>query len=286
MRRDQAQTNSSGERRTERVMLKIPIRVLCFGRGTDEFSEDTYTTMVNKHGALIALKHRVAPGTTLRIINLENLREADFRAVGEARAENEEVFQWGVDCLDIDRVLWDIDFPPALESKSEKAGALLECLGCRKQALLILSLTEIEMLESTGRLEKLCEQCGELSIWQYADVVRRAREIPSSEPASSPPQPTKWDGKTERRLHKRIALKLPAMVRNHKGDQETAKTEDISKGGLGICLSMALSVGEVVTVICPYTVGSQDPRQEAEVRRRLTLLTGQKWFYGLRYAPR
>src|SRR6266581_4762144 len=95
--------------------------------------------------------------------------------------------------------------------------------------------------------------------------------------------PAKWDGKTERRLQKRVALKLPALVRNHKGVQEIGRTEDISKGGLGLCLGMELGLGEQVTVVCPYSANGQTIEQKAEVRRRMVLYVGKKSFYGLRY---
>lgn len=144
-------------------MLEIPIRVLCFGGSTGDFTEDTHTVFVNRDGALIVLKHRVAPDETLRIINLETLREADFRVVGSARLERGEDTGWGVECLDKQRTLWDIDFPPPLCTGSEKAGALVDCQAYKKQAFRVLTLTEVDVLDSVGRLEQLCDACGELS---------------------------------------------------------------------------------------------------------------------------
>jgi PilZ domain-containing protein len=284
MPENQLQKAEASQRRTERVMLRIPIRVLCFGGSAGDFSEDTYTLVVNRDGALIALKHRLAPGDTVRIINLENLREADFRVVGTTRAEGGDVCGWGVECLDKERTLWDIDFPAPSDFQSEDAGALLECQGCRKQALLVLSMMEVEMLESAGKLERLCNPCGELSSWVYADLERHPKKLPPQAGARAAPEPSaKWDGKTERRLQKRVALKLPALVRNHKGVEEIGKTENISKGGLGLCLGMELGLDERVTVMCPYSADGQTIEQKAEVRRRVVLYAGKKWFYGLRY---
>jgi len=284
MPENQLQKAEAAQRRTERVMLRIPIRVLCFGGRAGDFSEDTYTLVVNRDGALIALKHRPAPGDTVRIINLENLREADFRVVGMTRTEGGEVSEWGVECGDNERTLWDIDFPEPMDSQSKNAGALLECQGCRKQAFVVLSLTEVEMLESAGKLERLCNECGELSSWGYADVERHPKKVsPGTEARAAPEPPAKWDRKTERRFQKRVALKLPALVRNHKGVQEIGKTEDISKGGLGLCLGMELGLGERVTVVCPYSADGQTIEQKAEVRRRVVLFAGKKSFYGLRY---
>jgi hypothetical protein len=63
------------------------------------------------------------------------------------------------------------------------------------------------------------------------------------------------------------------------------KSENISKGGLGVCLAMDLAVGELVSVVCPYTAGGEHLWQKAEVRRCETLYAGQTCFYGLRYLP-
>jgi PilZ domain len=270
-------------RTTERLLLEIPIRVLCFGGSLGDFSEDTRTIFINRDGALIVLKHPVAPDETVRIINLENLREADFRMVGSARLELGEVTQWGVECLDKQRTLWDIDFPPPLGAGSEKAGALLECQGCKKQALRVLTLTEVDVLDAVGKLEQLCDSCGELASWEYADMTRRSKEVPGSGETSLAQPPVKWDGKKERRLHKRVALKLPVLVRTDKGQRELGKTEDVSKGGFAMILGMMLSVGDLVTAVCPYTEGGHNIEQKSEVRRRVILYAGEKWLYGFRY---
>ena len=87
----------------------------------------------------------------------------------------------------------------------------------------------------------------------------------------------------ERRAHKRVAMKLPVQVRNHKGQEEMSKTENISKGGLAVALQILLAVGEIVTVACPFTKGSENLFQKAEVRRRIVVTPDSKWIYGLCY---
>jgi hypothetical protein len=283
--KDPPPTGDSGpaQRRTERVKLSIPIRVMCFAGSAADFVEDTHTLMVNRDGALIALKHRVIPEDTIRIINLENFREGDFRVVGEMRLEIPDYSGWGVECLERERTLWDIDFPPPLDPAGSNAGALLECLGCNKQGLLVLSLIEVDLLESAGMLQRLCQHCGQLSTWTYADLTRRPKDVrvPMQPPVK--PQVGKWNGKIERRIYKRIGVKLRALIRNARGEEEIAKTENLSKGGLALCLKMTLSLGEFVTVICPYTGSGQEFEQKAEVRYRAPHVAGVNWFYGLRY---
>jgi hypothetical protein len=275
---------AEGEQRgTERLRLEIPIRVIAFGASGTSFTEDTFTVEVNRAGARIALKHRLAAGDTLRIINLGNLAEADFRVVGPTRLDRAEIAEWGVESVESERNIWGIEFSAPIATGSAKAGALLQCQDCRKEALCVLSLMEVDVLDASGVLERPCDRCGQLSLWAYADVARRPQETPPAPPGVSAPQAEKWDRKVERRAHKRLALKLPVRVRNLRGDQEIGKTENISKGGLAVILEMKLAVGELVQVVCPYTQGDQNLEQKAEVRRRVELFAGSRWLYGLRY---
>lgn len=258
---------------------------MCFGGSAGDFVEDTRTLVVNRDGALIALQHKVACDETLRIVNLENFREADFQVVGETRVDGADFSQWGVECLEKDRALWDIDFPLPLDPGGSSAGVLLECLDCHKQSLIVLRLVQVDILESAGTIQRLCDKCGHLSNWSFADITRRPKELfaPAQPPVS--PRVGKWDGRIERRKYRRMGVKMRTLVRNSKGEQEIVKSENVSKGGLALCLKMTLELGGLVTVICPYSGSGQEFEQTAEVRYRAPHVSGQNWFYGLRYVP-
>jgi hypothetical protein len=272
------------KRDTEPILLKLPIRVSAFGGSGGDFSEETYTVEINRAGARIALKHRVAPGDTIRIVNLKNLRESDFRVVGPSRLEAGGVDDWGVECLEADRDLWEVKFSPPLESHTTPAGALLKCDDCGAESFCSLRAWELEILKS-GALQRLCQDCGAPTNWQYADVGLRVRQVdPPEAPAApklegtQPPAP-----KVGKRAHKRLALKLSILVRDQKGGQEVSKTDNLSKGGLAVSLGLKLEVGDVVAVFCPYSEGGQNLEQTAEVRSRLTFFAGERWIYGLCY---
>jgi len=272
-------------RNTERILLKFPIRVTAFGGSAGDFSEDTYTVEINRAGARIALKHRVAPDDTIRIVNLENLREADFRVVGPSRLEAGGLADWGVECLEADRNLWDIKFSPPLESPDNPAGALLKCGDCGAQSFCTLRDWEFGILES-GSLQRFCENCGAPTSWHHADVNLHVGEVrppetpavPAATIAQLPPET-----KARQRAYKRLALKLPIQVRDAKGRQEVSKTENLSKGGLAVGLGLKLEIGDVVTYFCPYSEGGQNLQQKAEVRSVVTFFIGEKWIYGLSY---
>ena len=57
-------------RRSERLLLSIPIRVEGTNPTGEKFTETTRTVIINRHGAWIQLKQPVSPGISLRITNL------------------------------------------------------------------------------------------------------------------------------------------------------------------------------------------------------------------------
>ncbi len=285
---DGAAKMTDEKRNTERILLTIPIRVTAFGGSEGGFSEATYTVEVNQDGARIALKHQVEPGDTIRIVNLENLREADFRVVGPRSVEEGGITDWGVVCLEANRNLWDIKFSAPLKAHANEAGALLTCETCGAQSFCSLRDWEIESLEA-GSLQKFCENCGSPTNWHYAN---RHGGIEEGRPPEPPPQPETITAKlppgtfAHKRAHKRLAMKLSILVRDKNGAEEVSKTECLSKGGLAVSLALKLEVGDVISVYCPYCEAGQNFEQKAEVRSRLTFFQGERWIYGLRYVVR
>ena|SRR5271157_3994843 len=77
------QTNSKMVqlRRSQRVCLRLPIVVLREGPGENVASEETYTLIVNAHGALIHLALTVEIGQLLGIKNVQTMEELVSRVV-------------------------------------------------------------------------------------------------------------------------------------------------------------------------------------------------------------
>jgi hypothetical protein len=269
------------QRRTERLLLAIPIRVMGTDLTGEAFTEDTKTLVINQAGARISLEHRLAADDTIRIVNLDNYNEADFRIVGPTRL-GESTAEWGVECSEPSRNIWGIELPPPLSREGADAGALLECRACQSQGFWPVTLMEVEVLNTTGLINRACTKCGKTTYWTYVDVGRRPRPFSPSEPVAPAPREAEVKKKQEKRREKRMAMKLPVLVRNAGGEEETAKSENISKGGLAVSLALDLKVGDQVQVFCPYT-GSPDIPQKGEVRQRARFDFGGKRMYGIRY---
>lgn len=271
------------QRRTERLRLTFPIRVIGFNTADGDFTEDTYTLVVNQAGARIALKHRVVADDSIRVVNLENYNEAEFRVVGPTRLAGGEVAEWGVECLESSRNIWGIELPPPLSNSPEGAGALLGCRACQAQGFWPLTLMEVEVLDSTGLINRQCNACGKVTYWSYADTSRRPREFSPAEPVAPALREADIKRKMEKRTHKRMAMLLPILVRNQKGEEEITKTDNISKGGVAVSLAMDLEVGDVLSIVCPYTPGSQEIPQKGKVHRRGMFPFSGKRLYGIAY---
>jgi hypothetical protein len=77
----QANTKMLQLRRSQRVCLRLPSVVLREGPGENVASEETYTPIVNAHGALIHLALTVEIGQLLGIKNVQTMEELVCRVV-------------------------------------------------------------------------------------------------------------------------------------------------------------------------------------------------------------
>jgi hypothetical protein len=256
--------------------------VIGIDRLNGDFSEDATTTVINRTGGRITLKANVAPGDTVRIVNLESHSESDFRIVGPTKLDPLDPAELGVECLETDRNLWSIEFPPPFPQGGSGSGALLVCRVCNQHVLWALSLTEIDVLDSTGQIPGECMQCRRSTYWTYGETTRRPRPFQSSEPTEPPPPIEGVIKQSEKRNAKRLGIKMPLLIRSRSGNIETAKTENFSQKGFAANLALELHVGEIVTFICPFTEGGQKFEQQAEVRRCPVRAFGGMRLYGFR----
>jgi hypothetical protein len=258
--------------------------VLGFSEAIGEFTEDTFTAVVNRGGARIRLKQKVIADDEVRIINLQNHSEADFRVVGPTNKPEADATEWGVECTESERNIWGIEFPPPLGP--EESGALLECRACKRKELWALRLMQVEVLDSTGEITGYCDLCRNTTFWTYAEVSRRPREFSASGPVmptrGAPPK-VEEDEKKEKRTTKRLSMHMPILVLYQWGEEEVSRTENVSKRGVAVRLAANLPLGTQLDIICPYSPEEGRIWQKGEVRRRDAVPTAGKRSYGIRY---
>lgn len=257
------EVSGKDRRKSERIRLQLPIRVIGFDEARGRFIEDTHTIVVSKTGSLIAMTHKVFPADVLRIINLENMEEADFRVVGPSIVTEQEVYEWGVECAEEGRNIWGINFPePLLEGT---AAALLICRACNQEVLWPATLLEIEVLQRTGMIAMPCDQCRKPTYWTFAETERRPKEYSMAGAVAPPPRVVPVRERAERRDTKRVLVKLPMMIRRVNGTTDTTRTEDMSKRGFAASLAIELEEGETVLVFVPYHPDATNIPQYARV---------------------
>ncbi|HUI73515.1 MAG TPA: hypothetical protein VLX32_01145 [Candidatus Acidoferrum sp.] len=98
-------------RRSERVMLQIPVTVVAETDDRQEEREETHTLVVNAHGGLIKLKMEVVVGQPIVLINPKSGAEEGARVV---RVDNPPGGHTAV-AFEFDRPaphFWPVVFPP------------------------------------------------------------------------------------------------------------------------------------------------------------------------------
>ena len=261
-------------------MFSIPVVI----RGVDEegngFETNGRTITVNLHGARIQAEHLFRPGQTIRVINQSNGAEAAFHVIGPLSPPEDQVGEWGIECLRLDQNIWAIDFPPPDEDSA--AHILLECRHCLALTLQSLSLVEVEVLETAGLLTKPCAHCGKNTPWGYP---LRSFENGASQDQAAGNEPADDDSPVsmDRRKMYRKQAQLPVRVRDYFGEIELARTENISHDGFCFSSFREYHVGQGIVVICPFDAASEKPEARARVVRIESGSGPERHVYGVRY---
>ena len=267
-------------RRTPRIMFSIPVSV----RGVDDkgkpFEITARTVTLNRHGARLQVPRLLKPGQTVHLTNQVNEEEAEFRVIGPVAPPLDHLGEWGVECMHVDRNIWDIDFPPS--SADSDAHVLLACRNCQSLSLQSLSLVEVEVLETAGLLTKACIHCADSTPWGYPqrsfEVETKTYQAAVTEATGGFPTLA-----AERRKSQRKPAQLPVRVRDYFGEVELACTENISQDGFCFSSQRKYLIGQGIVVICPFDASSE----KAEVRARIVRAEGsaedERHLYGVRY---
>jgi PilZ domain len=103
--------HASDKRRSQRVLLQIPILVRAQFEGDTPLSEETHTLVVNAGGALINLAMKVKPGQKLILRNWSTAKEQACRVVHVREkpfGKNEVGIAFPSDMPQF----WGLSFPP------------------------------------------------------------------------------------------------------------------------------------------------------------------------------
>lgn len=271
------------KRRSERVLLRIPIEV----GGTDTegrpFTEKTFTLVINRHGARIALKTRVQPEARITITNRQSAMSSPFRVVGRTSKSLGEGPEWGVECLQPGVNFWGISFPEKVEGPAaqELIDALVECAACSSRELAQLTLEEYRAVITQGLVRRDCPQCGDMTDWRFGFAEAEAEEPVPAQPSALAATSPAGTG-AERRRAKRLTIKLPVRIRLQDGSEEVARTENLSKTGVCFSSSLLIRPKDRILLTVGYTLGGPEEEIPARLVWRREIEGGGKALYGVR----
>jgi len=269
-------------RRSERLLITVPIRVEGVDRNGEKFTEETRTIVVNRQGARIYLRRLVSAGAMLLITTNVAHRSGKFRVVGPTKPPSGDGGEWGIESQEAICNIWGIGFPPASSSEGE-CTALLECRRCHSVKLSNLSRVEHEVLGNSGLLVKECEACARSTSWTYKEPSVPLATEDEGTVLPSPETLAEQAAGRNHRLHNRVALQLPLRVRGFYGAEEFTRTENVSRGGVCFITDRNYEVGEVILVTCPFEKSGHNIEVRGHVVRRRDMQgTGRK-IYGVSY---
>jgi hypothetical protein len=98
-------------RRSLRVTIDMPVEVVAQSLDGETFRQDTRTTVVSAHGALVVLETAAEIKPSLLLINKKTGGEAQCRVAYQKRIESGKV-ELGVEFVDPQPRFWRIAFPP------------------------------------------------------------------------------------------------------------------------------------------------------------------------------
>jgi PilZ domain-containing protein len=102
---------AANRRRSQRVLMKLPVRVSGQGGGAASFEEDAYTLAISAHGALIAVEAPVYRGQRFTLANVQTKAtlECVVAHVDKIPGERTRV---GVEFMLPNQTFWRVAFPP------------------------------------------------------------------------------------------------------------------------------------------------------------------------------
>src|SRR5271157_1634138 len=141
-------------RRSCRVALSVPIRVIGIDYRGIDFTEEALTVIVNLQGAKIRMTHQVMPDSEIRVLCHATGQEGLFRVVSKLQSSELKYTYWGIENMDPGRNIWGVDIPEFRPGDQLKVRAVLACPNCSTRESLALDEILLVSLQEKGGLER------------------------------------------------------------------------------------------------------------------------------------
>jgi hypothetical protein len=100
------------QRRSQRVLIAVPISVVFSRPSQKPVTEKTYTLVLNAHGALLLLSMKLSAGDSITLTNPQTDEQQPARVVylGPQQSDKQEI---GIEFVKPSPLFWRIAFPPS-----------------------------------------------------------------------------------------------------------------------------------------------------------------------------
>lgn len=270
----------SRKRRTDRLMVRIPLRISGLTETGEPFECRGHAVDVNRFGAHIQLECPVQVAGKILLTNMENSLRGEFRIVKVLESSPAGKTALGVEGLGNYPTFWGIAFP----SRSKKAGesrGLLECQQCHSATLHPLILDEIEELESGGMVRKPCVACGSKTEWKFA-LEAEPTDLPETGLAESKVQAAeeKQPGTPT------VVMQHPVSIRTAAGEVEIVQTENLLKDEIRCSSEKSYEVNQVVTLEWENSGTGKRLQVKGRICRRQSIAGSRRAVCSIRYEGR
>jgi hypothetical protein len=258
-----------GRRRSDRVVLALPIKFCGTNLAGVQFTEACHTEMVSLHGTSIVLSRRASSEYPVR------LRRRVLDVAVHARILGQLGIRTGFPIYGIAFTeelpdSWGISFPPLSDTNDSLARTLLKCSSCGKKIIYALNEIEFRVFDANQRLSHSCETCGRTVLWL---PVPNEIKLPETGPAGAALQDRK---------HLLNKMKTVARIQEPDGGEEIVPVLDVSRGGIRFRGSRIFEVNCWIHFAVPYTPGAANIFVPGRIALRKDLEDGQ-YAYGVQY---
>jgi hypothetical protein len=273
---------TENQRRTDRVIIRMPVRVSAVDVTGVKFSEQGHTLTINRHGATIALSRKLIPGLHLTICPVASKREVGTLVMGQMGGQS-DVHIYGIALLEPNVNLWGIQFPPLSESEEGLVRLLLECSACKAREVVHLNELETDVFEGNHTLPRSCSQCGTWTLWwQTPDEIPSGHSGVQSK-TTTEPFVALADRAKNKRAHVRVQVKMRACIRHPGFEEEIVEVKDLSRGGLCFVSPKGYMEGSRIEVAVPYSEGKANIFVAARINRVQELPGKELTTYGAKW---
>jgi hypothetical protein len=163
-------------RRSCRVALSVPIRVMGVDDRGNDFTEEAQTIIVNLHGAMIRMSHEVLPDSEIRLLSHPTGQDSHFRVVSKMQNGDLKFTYWGVENKDPGRNIWGVELPERRPGVQIKVAVRLQCPTCSARDSFYADAILLASLHEKGGMERACDACKTVGLWKLLDFpgVRKA----------------------------------------------------------------------------------------------------------------